>query len=346
METKHQLLKVYSKPQLKEPFLVAAGPSTANVALRVASYLKEKLEGELFAEIEPGDFFEPPYGLTFQDGLIELAPLEFGKEAPQNKFYYWKSGGEHDLILFLGNAHPLPGKGRELASYVLDVARSFNVTRLFTPGAFLVDVHHLDEPVIYGVATNKKMLAYLDNHDIPPSPPMNIAYNLITWLLGTAREKEFDGVGLVSEIPFYNADGSNIRACRALVTVLRRMLGLRQVDLTDLDYLLIEEEAQIEQHLGELRESADERAAYFLQYIEQLKERGERGLSGREIQFPIQEELPQSLRYIEELYVQVKEDKSKAPAFRAELSKLGNFDRLLVLRKYGNELLKLLDWQI
>ena len=40
---KKQLLKIYSTPQLKKPFLVAAGPGTANVGLRTAGYLREKL---------------------------------------------------------------------------------------------------------------------------------------------------------------------------------------------------------------------------------------------------------------------------------------------------------------
>jgi proteasome assembly chaperone (PAC2) family protein len=44
MQSKNQLLKIYSRPQLKEPFLVAAGPGTANVGLRAAGYLREKLE--------------------------------------------------------------------------------------------------------------------------------------------------------------------------------------------------------------------------------------------------------------------------------------------------------------
>ena len=345
MQDRQQLLKVYSKPQLKEPFLIAGGPGTANVGLRVVSYLREKLAAELFAEIEPGDFFTPPYSFAFEEGLIELVPGEFAEQAPQNRFY-WKSGKDHDLVLFLGNTQPLPGKVPELADYVLNVAQGFNVVRVFTPGAFIADVYHLDEPAVYGVATDRNLLEYLDSHHIAPSPPMNIAYNLVAWLLGTAKKRSIDAVGLVSEIPFYNAEGRNIRACRALVGVLSRMLSLERIDLTDLDYLLMEEELQIERKLEELRESADETAGEFLQYIEQLKRQRDGEVIGRGVQFPTQEKLPESLKHIEELYAQARQDKSKVTALRDEVGRLESFNRLLLLRKYGDELLKLLGGQM
>jgi hypothetical protein len=75
-QSEKQLLKTYSSPQLKEPFLVAAGPGTANIGLRTVDYLREKLGAELFAEIEPGDFFTPPYSFAFRDGLIDIVPIE------------------------------------------------------------------------------------------------------------------------------------------------------------------------------------------------------------------------------------------------------------------------------
>ena len=107
MQDEKQLLKIYASPDLKEPFFVAAGLGTANVGLMTVNYLREKLGAELLAEIEPGDFFTPPYSFTFRDGLIDIAPIELGEDLPQNRFYYWKSGKAHDIIFFTGNAHPL-----------------------------------------------------------------------------------------------------------------------------------------------------------------------------------------------------------------------------------------------
>lgn len=168
---------------------------------------------------------------------------------------------------------------------------------------------------------------------------MNIAYNLNAWLSGMAKKMNLSTIGLVSEIPFYNPEGPNIRACRTLVTTLSQMLEL-EIDVSDLDRLLAEEEMQLEQKLGELGQSTDERVVEFLQYLEELK--GMRKPAVQAEHFPRDEKLPQSLNYIEELYVRVKQDKSMLRQLKVELERLDQLDRLLILRKYGDELLKLL----
>jgi proteasome assembly chaperone (PAC2) family protein len=345
MKPDEKLLKTYSSPRLKEPFLVAAGPGTANVGLRVASYLQERLGAELFAEIEPGDFFTPPYSFTFRDGIIETAPIETGRLKPRNRFYYWKSGGSHDIIFFTGNAHPLPGKVPELAGYVLDVAKGFGLKRLYMPGAFLADIHHLAEPTLYGSATSQELRLYLHSRQIEDAPPMNIAHNLNAWLLGMAKGKNIDAIGLVSEIPAYKPEERNIRACRALVSALCQMLEIETPDLSDLDTLLAEEDKRTEEQLDELRESDDENVIDFLNYLDVLTEHGrwaskESGLLTSEV------ELPASLKFIEELYTQAKGDPAKVEELRLAIQQLGSSDRLLIMRKYGEEIMSLLGYQV
>ena len=345
MKPDEKLLKTYSKPQLKEPFLVAAGPGTADVGLRTASYLQEKLGAELFAEIEPGDFFTPPYRFTFRDGLIDIAPVETGELKPRNRFYYWQSGQSHDIIFFTGNAHPLPGKVPELAGYVLEVAKGFGLKRLYMPGAFLADIHHLAEPTLYGSATSEELRQYLHSRYIIDAPSMNIAHNLNAWLLGMAKSKDIDAIGLVSEIPAYKPEERNIRACRALVRALCQMLDIEAPDLSDLDTLLAEEDKRTERQLAELRESDDERVIDFLNYLDRLVEHG-RQASKEEGLLPSALELPASLKFIEELYARAKSDPARVQELRLAVQQLGSSDRLLIMRKYGEEIMSLLGYQV
>jgi proteasome assembly chaperone (PAC2) family protein len=345
MEPDAKLLKIHAKPKLKEPFLVAAGPGTANVGLRVASYLQEKLGAELFAEIEPGDFFAPPYRFSFREGLIDIAPIEVGEQRPRNRFYYWKSGRDHDLIFFTGNTHPLPGKVPELAGYVLEVAKGFGLKRLYMPGAFLADIHHLTEPTLYGSSTSPELRQYLHRRHIADAPAMNIAHNLNAWLLGMAKGKNIDAIGLVSEIPAYKPEERNIRACLALVRALCPMLEIEAPDLSDLDILLAEEDKRTEAQLEELRESDDESVIDFLHYLDNLAERDrlaseDKGLPPSEI------ELPNSLKFIETLYERAKSDPAKVGELRLAVQQLGSSDRLLIMRKYGEEIMSLLGYQV
>ncbi len=346
MRSENQLLKLYSSPQLKEPFLVAAGQGTANVGLTTVNYLREKLGAELFAEIEPGDFFTPPYGFAFRDGLIDIVPIELGEHAPQNRFHYWKSGNDHDIIFFTGNAHPLPGKVPELAGYVLGIAQRFGLHTLYMPGAFLTDIHHLREPTIYGSATNNRLREYVRSYHIPAAPPMNIAHNLNAWLMGMAKSKSIDAIGLITEIPAYKPEDNNIRACRALVKVLVQMLDIGALDLYDLDNMLAEEDTSIEQRLAQLRESTDQRATEFLRYLEMLESRDQEMSKDRGMLLPVEIELPEPLKFIEELYTQAKRDPNRVQELRLAIQQLESSDRLLILRKYGDQIMSFLGYQV
>ncbi len=346
MDSEKQLLKIYSNPRLKEPFLVAAGPGTSNVGLRTAGYLREKLNAELFAEIEPGDFFTPPYHFTFRDGIIETSPIDLGGNTPRNSFYYWKSGGDNDIIFFTADTSPLPGKIPELAGYVLDAARSFSLTRLYMPGAFLTDIHHSIEPTIYGSATDSRLQEYLQSYNIAAVPPMNIAHNMSAWLLGMAKWKGLEAIGLVSEIPAYNPEGKNIRACRALVRLLLRMLDIESLDISDLDDMLAEEEDWLEQRLDELQASKDRRIAEFVKYLEMLKERKTEKPRNRRTLPPADIELPESLKYIEDLYMEVMNNPEKVKELRLAIQQLEGSDRLLILRKFGDQIMEFLGYQI
>jgi len=345
MRDEKQLLKIHASPELKQPFLVAAGPGTANVGLRTASYLRERLGADLLAEVEPGDFFTPPYGFTFRDGLIEIAPIELGENTPQNMFYYWKSGKDRDIIFFTGNAHPLPGKVPELAGYVLEVAKGFGINRLYMPGAFLTDIHHLHEPTICGSATSSDLREYLHSYGVFNAPPMNIAHNLNAWLLGMARSKNIDAIGLISEMPAYKAEDTNIRACRALVKLLIQMLDLEDLDISDLDTMLAEEDELMEQRLAELRASNDQRAIDFLEYLDILERRGPEVSREGGGMPPSEIDLPASLTFVEDLFTQARSDASKVSELRLAVKKLDTADRLLILRKYGDEIISLLGYQ-
>jgi proteasome assembly chaperone (PAC2) family protein len=60
----------YRKPHLRKPDFIAAWPGMGNVAMKAASFLRNKLKAEEFAEIEPGDFF-PLSGITIRENLVE-----------------------------------------------------------------------------------------------------------------------------------------------------------------------------------------------------------------------------------------------------------------------------------
>ena len=91
-------IRFYKEPELKDPILVAAWPGIGNIGIIAVDNLRTQLEAELFADIEPMEFFYPKR-VFIRHG--ELKEMEF----PESQFYYRKMEG-HDLILFIGEEQP------------------------------------------------------------------------------------------------------------------------------------------------------------------------------------------------------------------------------------------------
>ena len=53
------IVKLYARPRLKSPNMLAAWPGIGDVAIIVASYLKRKLDFKELAEVEAAHFFDP-----------------------------------------------------------------------------------------------------------------------------------------------------------------------------------------------------------------------------------------------------------------------------------------------
>ena len=187
------LIKLYARPKLSSPVMLAAWPGIGNVSIIVALYLERKLNFKRLGEIEASHFFDP-IGVVVRDNVVE-AP-----QFPQSKFYYWKNkGGGSDIILFIGDDQPA-AKGYELANCVLDVGLSFQVKRIYTCAAALTHIHHTEQPRVWGVATSHQVAQDLKRYDLVQRGNLQIA-GLNGLLLGVAKERGIEGVCLLGEVP-------------------------------------------------------------------------------------------------------------------------------------------------
>ena len=121
-----KLIKLYAKPKLRTPVMLAAWPGVGNVAMVVANYLLEKLDFKDLAEIDASYFFDP-IGVLAREHIIETPQF------PQSHFYYWKNKkGKNDVILFIGDDQP-DFKIYDFAGCVLDFGEVYSVERVFSP---------------------------------------------------------------------------------------------------------------------------------------------------------------------------------------------------------------------
>ena len=253
------IIKIHARPKLNSPNLLAAWPGIGNVAMIIASYLKNKLPFKDLGYLEPSYFFDP-IGVTVRDNLVEAPTF------PQSQFSYWKNESGNDLILFIGEDQPAT-KGYELANCVLDVTRRFEVERIYTCAAAMTRIHHTEPPKVWGVATSQLVNEDLKKYDLEHASNLQIA-GLNGLLLGVAMERAIDGVCLLGEVPMYASRMPNPMAALAVLKVLSVMLEMK-IDLAEMAKMAVETSEKIKQVAAQAMEE------YIDYFTEPIWERGD-----------------------------------------------------------------------
>ncbi len=254
------LVKIYARPKLNSPNMVAAWPGIGNVSIIVATYLKRKLDFKELGEVEAAHFFDP-IGVVVKDNVVE-AP-----QFPQSKFYYWKNkGGGSDIILFIGEDQPA-AKGYEMANCVLDLGQRFQVKRIYTCAAALTRIHHTEQPKVWGVATSQQLTDELKAYDLMQRGNLQIA-GLNGLLLGVAKEKGVEGICLLGEVPMYATRMQNPMAALVILGALTKMLDI-EIDTVELAQLASETKESMKQL------AAEAMGEYIDLFTEPIWEQGE-----------------------------------------------------------------------
>lgn len=217
-------IELYQEPILNNPIMVAAWPGISNVALKAASYLRDKLGAEEFGEIKPFGFFSPA-GVLIQDDVVKMPRF------PESKFYYWKHRVPgNDMIIFISEAQPALNQ-YEFAGLVLDVAERFAVERIYTFAAAIIP-HGAEGSRVWGAVTDAWLIAELKRYGVVQRGDYHIR-GLNGLLLGVAKERGIPGICLLGETPQHFAEMENPRASLSVLQALIPMLGI-DIDLGEL----------------------------------------------------------------------------------------------------------------
>ena len=225
------LIKLYGRPKLNEPNLLAAWPGIGNVSIIVAQYLLGKAEFKELGEINAPYFFDP-IGVLAKDSLIE-AP-----QFPQSRFYYYKTGEDQPAA-----------KSYQLANAIIDFASRFHVKRIYTCAAALTRIHHTEQPRVWGVATRPEMAPDLAKYGMQQKGNLHIS-GLNGLLLGVAKERDVEGLCLLGEVPTYVTKMPNPMAALSIIRVLSAMLEL-DIDLGELSQQAAESMERMKQVAAE-----------------------------------------------------------------------------------------------
>ncbi len=223
-------------PELVAPYIMIGMNGWLNageVSTGSIDYLRRKLDARKFAYIETQGYYiyqvpsvSPELTMRphaqIRDGLVKKLDI------PQNDFFFWKSGSDHDLILFLGVEPNLCWP--EYCQIILDVARQFNAPRIYFLGGVLDQVPHTRETRILASVSHPRLkeelmtFAQFTNYEGPCS--------FTTMMLTLASKQEIEVASISARTPLYIQD-LNTNVCYDLLKNILALSGF-QIDLSDL----------------------------------------------------------------------------------------------------------------
>ena len=218
-------LRFFSRPTLQSPALVVAWSEDAGrLGPRVNDYLRRKLGGHSFCEIEPVDFF-PMGGVAIENDLAKF---------PASWFY---ASPEHDLVLF--ESSPPASDWYRFLNLVMDVAEHYcHVKEVHTVGGMVAISAHTTPRQLVAAFSSVEVKKSLSTYDLMTTFDYETAATqrptLSSYLLWVAKRRSVPAASLWVPVPFYLAGGEDFRAERRVLQFIDQRLELG-IDFRDLD---------------------------------------------------------------------------------------------------------------
>ena len=246
------------RPQLRDPVVVTAfrgWNDAGESATAGASFLKEQWPGQLFARVDPEEFFDFQVNrptVRLADGVSRLI------EWPACEFHHVRAEGK-DIVLFIG-AEPNV-KWRAFATSIVEVARNLGAVRLVTMGAFLADVPHTRPVPVVGSAATPEEAERLGLQTSRYEGPTGI----VGVLHDISNRSGLPSVSFWAAVPHYVPAGVNPKAAVALVERVTTFLGVG-VDTSELHPAISAWEQRVSELVSENEALQD--------YVRRLEEAG------------------------------------------------------------------------
>lgn len=302
-----------NEEHLKAPWLVAAWAGMGAVGVSAAYYLISKLGMHLLEEFPAREFFELQH-VEVKDGLILTGRL------PRSRLFLWKDPkGEHDLVVFIGEAQP-PSKGDAFCRQLIRRVSDMGVERAFTFAAMATQMRPDQESRVFGAAIDRLSLAELAALDLEILKEGQIS-GLNGVLLGVASERRMTGGCLLGEMPQVFPQFPFPKASLAVLRAFTRLANF------SLDF-------------SELEDQADEVERSLAKIMERVEKSVEQQVGASPFTPPEEGDDEQGLtaenrNRIEELFKRARQDRSRAYELKKEL------DRLKVFPEYEDRFLDL-----
>jgi len=308
--------------KLTKPWLVAVWPGMGHVAITAGYYLMAKLGMHQVAEFAAHELFDAQH-VEVDEGVIRAGRL------PRSRLFAWRDPrGEHDIVVFIGEAQP-PAGNHAFCRRLVDYATELGVERIFTFAAMATEMEPGQPSRVFGAATDQEGVEELRRLELEILRDGQI-HGLNGVLLGIAAEHGFRGTCLLGEMPHVFTQLSFPRASLAVLEAFDAIAGTG-VDLGE----LAAQAETVDTTLGELldraRRAVEEQASpHEAETYEDLAEEethGEPTPTKKEKEKEEPRLAPEDEQRVERLFEESARDRSKAFELKQELDRLGLFEQ-------------------
>lgn len=252
-------LIVSSRPELRRPVLVAAfrgwndGGQGATLG---AGYLAREWGAEMFAEIDPENFYDFQAvrpNVSLEEGMTRKL------EWPSNTFLHAPIPDlDRDAVIMLGVEPNL--RWKTYSQLVLGLAQELGVELVVTLGSLLADVPHTRPAPVSAAASDASLVEELGVEPSRYEGPTGI----LGVLLDACRRAGIPSVSLWAAVPHYVSLAPSPRAALALCRRFGELVGT-EIELTELEQAAEEYNEQVTEAVAS---DADTAA-----YVEELERR-------------------------------------------------------------------------
>ena len=205
-------ITVLEEIELNNPIFIEALPGLGHVGKLAADHMIDELGATKFAEIHSPTF--PPQVIVKDEGIIENM---------FNELYYLRDVGEDnlDLIILVGNTQALSPEGQYLVCKdILEYVSAFGIDRIFTLGGMVTSPQPVENPKVFGAATNEANIELLKEAEIEIRSNDGGIVGASGLFLGLGARKGIQGSCLMGETPGYFIDAEAAEALLKKLTLL------------------------------------------------------------------------------------------------------------------------------
>jgi len=175
---------------IKNPVVIAGLPGMGYTGKQAVDHLIKVLNAEKISDIK-SPYLNAPVITTLNGVLQDLQEELYS-------FYYAKTG-KYDFILFTGVIQPPSGEWQHYLSLkAIEAVKDLNIKWLFTLAATPIEYYKYDVKV-YGVATSRDLLEYLQINGVIPMPGEGVISGMNGLLLGYAKKYNIEAASLLAE---------------------------------------------------------------------------------------------------------------------------------------------------